>query len=82
MIFIIYSFFISFMVDVRGGVMRGRRYFGIRIIIFLNRVFMLIRVICRFIKKDKFIYFIFIGEGEVLVVRIIEMGFVVIKFLG
>ncbi|XP_078319339.1 uncharacterized protein LOC111122316 isoform X43 [Crassostrea virginica] len=76
------SFLISFMVDARGGAMRGRRHSGIRIIIPPNRASMPTRVTCRLIKKDKLIHPIPIGEGEALAARIIEMGPVATKFLG
>lgn len=77
-----HSFLISFMVDARGGAMRGRRHSGIRIIIPPNRASMPTRVTCRLIKKDKLIHPIPIGEGEALAARIIEMGPVATKFLG
>nr|XP_022319724.1 ankyrin-2-like isoform X19 [Crassostrea virginica] len=77
-----HSFLISFMVDARGGAMKGRRHSGIRIIIPPNRASMPTRVTCRLIKKDKLIHPIPIGEGEALAARIIEMGPVATKFLG
>ncbi|XP_056019553.1 ankyrin-2-like isoform X16 [Ostrea edulis] len=76
------SFLISFMVDARGGAMRGRRHSGIRIIIPPNRASMPTRVTCRLIKKDKLIHPIPLNEGEALAARIIEMGPVATKFLG
>ncbi|XP_056019544.1 uncharacterized protein LOC125671322 isoform X7 [Ostrea edulis] len=76
------GFLISFMVDARGGAMRGRRHSGIRIIIPPNRASMPTRVTCRLIKKDKLIHPIPLNEGEALAARIIEMGPVATKFLG
>ncbi|XP_062581044.1 ankyrin-2-like isoform X29 [Saccostrea cucullata] len=76
------SFLISFMVDARGGAMKGRRHSGVRIIIPPNRASMPTRVTCRLIKKDKLIHPIPLNEGEALASRIIEMGPVATKFLG
>ncbi|XP_061181777.1 ankyrin-2-like [Saccostrea echinata] len=76
------SFLISFMVDARGGAMKGRRHSGVRIIIPPNRASMPTRVTCRLIKKDKLIHPIPLNEGEALAARIIEMGPVATKFLG
>ncbi|XP_060074822.1 ankyrin-2-like [Ylistrum balloti] len=76
------SFLISFMVDARGGAMRGRRHSGVRIIIPPRKASMPTRVTCRLIKKDKLMHPLPLNEGEALAARILEMGPVATKFLG
>ncbi|OWF56525.1 Ankyrin-2 [Mizuhopecten yessoensis] len=76
------GFLISFMVDARGGAMRGRRHSGVRIIIPPRKASMPTRVTCRLIKKEKLMHPLPINEGEALAARILEMGPVATKFLG
>lgn len=63
------------MVDVRGGVMRGCRYNGFRIIIFFRKCIVSIRVICRLVKRYRLVIMFLMVEGEGLVSRLIEVGF-------
>lgn len=76
------SFLVSFMVDARGGAMRGTRHSGIRFVIPPGKVAMPTRVLCRLIKKEKLLHPPVMNEGEALANRIIEMGPQGTKFLG
>ncbi|XP_025112023.1 ankyrin-2-like isoform X44 [Pomacea canaliculata] len=76
------SFLISFMVDARGGAMRGCRHSGVRIIIPPRKCSMPTRVTCRLIKKEKLMKPPPMSEGEGLAARILEMGPVGTQFLG
>ena len=76
------SFLVSFMVDARGGAMRGCRHSGVRLIIPPGKACMPTRVTCKLIKKEKVISVPPLMEGEALATRIIEMGPVGAKFLG
>ncbi|XP_034951102.1 ankyrin-2-like isoform X1 [Chelonus insularis] len=76
------SFFVSFLVDARGGTMKGCRYSGIRIIVPPRRATMPIRVTCRLVKLSKVPNPPALMEGESLATRIIEMGPVGASFLG
>ncbi|XP_029669474.1 ankyrin-2-like [Formica exsecta] len=76
------SFLISFLVDARGGTMKGCRHSGVRIIIPPRRATMPIRVTCRLVKLNKVANPPPLMEGEALATRIIEMGPVGARFLG
>ena len=76
------SFLISFMVDARGGAMRGCRHSGVRVIIPARKCSMPTRVTCRLIKKEKLLKPLLIGEGEGLAARVLELGPVGTQFLG
>ncbi|KAL8597428.1 hypothetical protein ACOMHN_050926 [Nucella lapillus] len=76
------SFLISFMVDARGGAMRGCRHSGVRIIIPPKKCSMPTRVTCRLIKKEKAMKPPPMCEDEGLAARILEMGPVGTQFLG
>ncbi|XP_050453725.1 ankyrin-2-like isoform X1 [Cataglyphis hispanica] len=76
------SFLISFLVDARGGTMKGCRHSGVRIIIPPRRATMPIRVTCRLLKLNKVANPPPLMEGEALATRIIEMGPVGARFLG
>merc|ERR1712142_274370 len=79
----IYSgFLVSFMVDARGGAMRGCRHSGVRIIVPAGKACMPTRVTCKLVKKDKLMYSPPLMEGEALASRILEMGPVAAKFSG
>lgn len=56
--------------------MRGSRYYGMRIIIFFRKCIVFIRIICRLVKRYKLVNLFFMVEGEGLVSRLVEMGFV------
>ncbi|XP_063974723.1 ankyrin-3-like isoform X2 [Diachasmimorpha longicaudata] len=76
------SFLVSFLVDARGGTMKGCRHSGIRIIVPPRRATMPIRVTCRLVKPSKVANPPSLMEGEALATRIIEMGPVGASFLG
>ncbi|XP_015589872.1 ankyrin-2 isoform X2 [Cephus cinctus] len=76
------SFLVSFLVDARGGAMKGCRHSGIRIIVPPRRATMPIRVTCRLVKPSKISNPPPLMEGEALATRIIEMGPVSATFLG
>nr|XP_033327143.1 ankyrin-2-like isoform X2 [Megalopta genalis] len=76
------SFLVSFLVDARGGAMRGCRHSGVRIIVPPRRATMPIRVTCRLVKPSKVANPPPLMEGEALATRIIEMGPVGVTFLG
>uniref|UniRef100_A0A158PAN7 Ankyrin-2 n=1 Tax=Angiostrongylus cantonensis TaxID=6313 RepID=A0A158PAN7_ANGCA len=76
------SFLISFLVDARGGAMRGCRHSGVRIIIPPRKASQPIRVTCRYLRKDKLAHPPPLSEGEELASRILEMAPAGAKFLG
>ncbi|KAK3742699.1 hypothetical protein RRG08_025644 [Elysia crispata] len=79
----VYSgFLISFMVDARGGAMRGCRNPSVRIIVPPRKCCMPTRVTCRLVKKEKIFRPPPLVEGEGLAARVLEMGPVGTKFLG
>lgn len=75
-------FLVSFMVDARGGAMRGCRHSGVRVIIPPRKAAMPMRITCRYLKKDKLVHAPPLMEGEALGSRILEMGPAGAKFLG
>ncbi|XP_059488563.1 ankyrin-2 isoform X4 [Neocloeon triangulifer] len=76
------GFLVSFMVDARGGAMRGCRHSGVRVIVPPRKAAMPMRVTCRYLKKDKLTHPPPLMEGEALSSRILELGPVGAKFLG
>ncbi|KAK6752831.1 hypothetical protein RB195_003934 [Necator americanus] len=76
------SFLISFLVDARGGAMRGCRHSGVRIIIPPRKASQPVRVTCRYLRKDKLAHPPPLSEGEELASRILEMAPAGAKFLG
>lgn len=76
------GFLVSFMVDARGGAMRGCRHSGVRIIIPPRKAPMPMRITCRYLKKEKLIHPPPLMEGEACASRILEVGPSGAKFLG
>ncbi|KAA0191077.1 hypothetical protein HAZT_HAZT008633 [Hyalella azteca] len=76
------KFLVSFMVDARGGAMRGCRHSGVRVIIPPRKAASPMRITCRYLKKDKLVHAPPLMEGEALASRILEMGPQGAKFLG
>nr|CDJ90188.1 ZU5 and Death domain containing protein [Haemonchus contortus] len=76
------TFLISFLVDARGGAMRGCRHSGVRIIIPPRKASQPVRVTCRYLRKDKLAHPPPLSEGEELASRILEMAPAGAKFLG
>lgn len=77
-----HSFLVSFLVDARGGAMRGCRHSGVRVIVPPRKAAMPMRVTCRYLKRDKLSHPPPLMEGEALASRILELGPVGAKFLG
>lgn len=77
-----FSFLVSFLVDARGGAMRGCRHSGVRLIVPPRRAAAPTRVTCRYLRKDKLAHPPPLMEGEALASRILELGPVGAKFLG
>ncbi|XP_045031248.1 ankyrin-2 isoform X6 [Daphnia magna] len=75
-------FLVSFMVDARGGAMRGCRHSGVRVIIPPRKAACPMRITCRYLKKDKLVHPPPLMEGEALASRILELGPSAAKFLG
>ncbi|XP_014665288.1 PREDICTED: ankyrin-2-like [Priapulus caudatus] len=76
------GFLVSFMVDARGGAMRGCRHSGVRIIIPPRKAPAPMRITCKLLKKEKIIHPPPLMEGEALASRVLEMGPSGAKFLG
>ncbi|PSN43662.1 Ankyrin-3 [Blattella germanica] len=76
------GFLVSFLVDARGGAMRGCRHSGVRVIVPPRKAAMPMRVTCRYLRKDKLSNPPPLMEGEALASRILELGPVGAKFLG
>ncbi|XP_053538641.1 ankyrin-3 [Ictalurus punctatus] len=76
------GFLVSFMVDARGGSMRGSRYNGMRIIIPPRKCPAPMRVTCRLSKHQCLPYPPPMVEGEGLVSRLVEVGPTGAHFLG
>ncbi|XP_077960850.1 ankyrin-3 isoform X23 [Gasterosteus aculeatus] len=76
------GFLVSFMVDARGGSMRGSRHNGMRIIIPPRKCTAPTRITCRLAKRHKLAYPPPMVEGEGLVSRLVEVGPAGAQFLG
>ncbi|XP_043294071.1 ankyrin-2 isoform X21 [Cervus elaphus] len=76
------GFLVSFMVDARGGAMRGCRHNGLRIIIPPRKCTAPTRVTCRLVKRHRLATMPPMVEGEGLASRLIEVGPSGAQFLG
>ncbi|XP_056882694.1 ankyrin-2b isoform X21 [Takifugu flavidus] len=76
------SFLVSFMVDARGGAMRGCRHNGLRIIVPPKKCSAPTRVTCRLVKRHRLATMPPMVEGEGLASRLIEVGPSGAQFLG
>nr|XP_021331700.1 ankyrin-2-like isoform X6 [Danio rerio] len=76
------SFLVSFMVDARGGAMRGCRHNGLRIIVPPRKCSAPTRVTCRLVKRHRLASMPPMVEGEGLAGKIIEVGPTGAQFLG
>ncbi|NXA30883.1 ANK2 protein, partial [Eudromia elegans] len=76
------GFLVSFMVDARGGAMRGCRHNGLRIIIPPRKCTAPTRVTCRLVKRHRLATMPPMVEGEGLTSRLIEVGPSGAQFLG
>ncbi|KAJ3608361.1 hypothetical protein NHX12_025409, partial [Muraenolepis orangiensis] len=75
-------FLVSFMVDARGGSMRGSRHNGMRIIIPPRKCTAPTRITCRLAKRHKLATPPPMVEGEGLASRLVEVGPAGAQFLG
>lgn len=71
---------VSFIVDARGGAMKGCRHSGVHVIVPPRSCNQPTRVTCRYVKPQKIQNFPPLMEGEALVSRILELSPVNIKF--
>ncbi|KAH8309919.1 hypothetical protein KR059_009756, partial [Drosophila kikkawai] len=76
------GFLVSFLVDARGGSMRGYRHSGVRIIVPPKACSEPTRITCRYVKPQRIANLPPLMEGEALVSRILEMTPVEGKFLS
>uniref|UniRef100_A0A3Q3R7P7 Ankyrin 2 n=1 Tax=Monopterus albus TaxID=43700 RepID=A0A3Q3R7P7_MONAL len=76
------GFLVSFMVDARGGAMRGCRHNGLRIIIPPRKCSAPTRVTCRLVKRHRLATMPPMVEGEGLASRLVEVGPSGAQFLG
>nr|AAC37208.1 ankyrin [Drosophila melanogaster]prf//2022340A ankyrin [Drosophila melanogaster] len=68
------GFLVSFLVDARGGSMRGYRHNGVRIIVPPKACAEPTRITCRYVKPQRVVNPPPLMEGEALVSRILEMS--------
>ncbi|XP_037945387.1 ankyrin-2-like [Teleopsis dalmanni] len=76
------SFLVSFLVDARGGAMRGCRHSGVRMIVPSRSTCQPTRVTCRYVKPQRTMHPPQLMEGEALASRVLELGPVSTKFIG
>uniref|UniRef100_A0A672KSP4 Ankyrin-2-like n=1 Tax=Sinocyclocheilus grahami TaxID=75366 RepID=A0A672KSP4_SINGR len=76
------GFLVSFMVDARGGAMRGCRHNGLRIIVPPRKCSAPTRVTCRLVKRHRLASMPPMVEGEGLAGKLIEVGPTGAQFLG
>ncbi|KAH8406409.1 hypothetical protein KR222_000123, partial [Zaprionus bogoriensis] len=76
------GFLVSFLVDARGGSMRGCRHSGVRIIVPPKACAEPTRITCRYVKPQRVANPPPLMEGEALVSRILELSPVDGKFLS
>ncbi|XP_055383981.1 ankyrin-3 isoform X2 [Condylostylus longicornis] len=76
------GFLVSFLVDARGGAMRGCRHSGVRVIVPTKSCAQPTRITCRYVKPPRISNPPPLMEGEALVSRILELSPVEAKFLG
>ncbi|XP_049287675.1 ankyrin-3-like isoform X7 [Anopheles funestus] len=75
-------FLVSFLVDARGGAMRGCRHSGVRVIVPPRSAAQPTRITCRYVKPQRITNGPPLMEGEALISRILELAPVGAKFLG
>lgn len=76
------SFLVSFMVDARGGAMRGCRHSGVRVIIPPGAAPQPMRITCRYLRRERLVHPPPLMEGEACASKIMEVGPAGAKFLG
>uniref|UniRef100_A0A336MKS6 CSON002080 protein n=1 Tax=Culicoides sonorensis TaxID=179676 RepID=A0A336MKS6_CULSO len=76
------GFLVSFLVDARGGAMRGCRHSGVRVIVPPKSAAQPTRITCRYVKPQRISNPPPLMEGEALVSRILQLSPAAAKFLG
>ncbi|KAK4336656.1 hypothetical protein RND71_044217 [Anisodus tanguticus] len=76
------GFLVSFLVDARGGAMRGCRHSGIRILIPPRKASQPMRITCKYVRKEKLLKPPPLMENEECASRILELSPSGVKFLG
>ncbi|XP_057656758.1 ankyrin-3-like isoform X1 [Diorhabda carinulata] len=76
------GFLVSFIVDARGGAMRGCRHSGVRVIVPPRCASSPTRITCRYVRPQRTPTPPPLMEGEALASRLLELGPVGAKFLG
>ncbi|CAH1098989.1 unnamed protein product [Psylliodes chrysocephalus] len=76
------GFLVSFIVDARGGAMRGCRHSGVRVIVPPRCASSPTRITCRYVRPQRTPHPPPLMEGEALASRLLELGPVGAKFLG
>ncbi|KAJ8982139.1 hypothetical protein NQ317_011285 [Molorchus minor] len=76
------GFLVSFLVDARGGAMRGCRHSGVRVIVPPRCAPSPTRITCRYVRPQRTPHPPPLMEGEALASRVLELGPVGAKFLG
>ncbi|KAK9878102.1 hypothetical protein WA026_020744 [Henosepilachna vigintioctopunctata] len=76
------GFLVSFLVDARGGAMRGCRHSGVRVIVPPRCAASPTRITCRYVRPQRTPHPPPLMEGEALASRLLELGPVGAKFLG
>lgn len=76
------GFLVSFLVDARGGAMRGCRHSGVRVIVPPQCAGSPTRITCRYVRPQRITNPPPLMEGEALASRVLELGPVGAKFLG
>ncbi|KAG5900648.1 hypothetical protein JTB14_005921 [Gonioctena quinquepunctata] len=76
------GFLVSFIVDARGGAMRGCRHSGVRVIVPPRCAASPTRITCRYVRPQRTPHPPPLMEGEALASRLLELGPVGAKFLG
>ncbi|XP_017778994.1 PREDICTED: ankyrin-3-like isoform X4 [Nicrophorus vespilloides] len=76
------NFLVSFLVDARGGAMRGCRHSGVRVIVPPRCAASPTRITCRYVRPKRMPHPPPLMEGEALASRVLELAPVAAKFLG
>jgi ankyrin len=74
MVCLCFRFLVSFVVDARGGAMRGCRHSGLRIIVPPGRACAPMRITCKLVRRDKLSNPPPLNDGESLATRILKLG--------
>ena len=64
----------SFLVDARGGLYKGCRHSGLRVVLPPNHMVMPVRVMCRLVRKDKILSPPPLSDGEAIAGRVVDFA--------